>query len=101
MSLSSTHLFSWKKKKASTTVPVTYFISQWVIFSGYNILSAGHISSSRGRLAGPQKTSGASSEKQILIFAGVTMEVKYSEAAGRVRHSQLNDTFTLEALWAL
>lgn len=98
VSLSSAHLFSWKKQQQQ----LQSRISSANIFSGYNILSAGHISCSRGRLALPehseQKTSGASNEKQILIFAGVTMEVKYSEAAGRVRHSQLNDTFTLGSL---
>lgn len=104
-SFQRTFVFMVKKKKTTTTVTATYFISQLGIFSRYNILSAGHISYSRGRLALPdhseQKTTGASNEKQILIFAGVTMEVKYSEAAGRVRHSPLNDTFTLGALWAV
>lgn len=92
-------------EKKTTTVTVTYFITQLGIFSRYNILSAGHISYSQGRLTLPdhseQKTTGASNEKQILIFASVTMEVKYSKAAGRVRHSPLNDTFTLGALWAV
>lgn len=104
-SFQRTFVFIEKKKTTTTRVTVTYFISQLGIFSHYNILSAGHISYSRGRPALPahceQKTTGASNEKQILIFAGVTMEVKYSKAAGRVRHSPLNDTFTLGALWAV
>lgn len=104
-SFQCTFVFIEKRKNTTTTVTVTYFISQLGIFSHYNILSAGHISYSRGRLALPahceQGTTGASNEKQILIFAGVTVEEKYSMAAVRVRHSPFNDTFTLGALRAV
>ena len=41
-----------------------------------------------------QSTTAAWNEKQILIFAGVTLECEIWEAQGVVEHSPFNDTFT-------